>query len=60
MIDKGFYGNRLYVSVATQDKLIKKYLTNIDGILKKFKKLYMKKNLKKYIKICKISYKKHD
>ena len=57
MIDKGFFaGNRLYVSIAHSDKLIKKYLTNIQMVfLKKFKKLYMKKNLKKkYIKFVKL------
>ena len=51
MIDKGFLaGNRLYVSIAHSDKLIKKYLTNIDGIFKEIQKIiYEKKNLKKSI-----------
>jgi hypothetical protein len=39
MIDKGFLaGNKLYVSIAHSDELIKKYLNNIDIIFKEIKK----------------------
>ena len=50
MIDKGFLaGNRLYVSIAHSDKLIKKYLKNIDGIFKEIRKIiHEKKNSNNY------------
>ncbi len=44
MIGKGFLaGNRLYVSIAHSDKLIKKYLINIDGIFKNIRKIIHEK-----------------
>ena len=49
MIDKGFLaGNKLYVSIAHSDKLIKKYLNNIDIIFKEIKKIYEKKSSNNY------------
>jgi len=50
MIGKGFLaGNRLYVSIAHADKLIKKYLASIDGIFKEIRKIiHEKKNSNNY------------
>ena len=50
MIGKGFLaGNRLYVSIAHTDKLIKKYLASIDGIFKEIRKIiHEKKNSNNY------------
>ena len=50
MIEKGFLaGNRLYVSIAHSDKLINKYLINMDSIFKEIRKIINeKKNSNNY------------
>ena len=49
MIAKGFLaGNRLYVSIAHTDKLIKKYLSNIDSIFNEIQKIINEKNSNNY------------
>ena len=52
MLKRGFLASTaIYLSTAHTDKIIKKYLENLDGVFKKISTIIKKNNYKKLYKI---------